>query len=159
GPAAQDTPKTDRPSPAKAATTPAAPGLPLTGGGMTVKPRPGGTDNVQGTPHDLATAKVEAAKTAKVDRARHEIGRSAERLKEWVKRGYDEGVVAINIETLGIDPIQAPLCGIALAVAPNEACYVPLAHRKAGNGDGLFGGGLDADQISEKAALAALKPL
>ena len=54
---------------------------------------------------------------------------------------FDRGAVAINIETIGEDPMQAALCGIALAVAPNEACYVPLAHRKAGNGDGLFGGG------------------
>src|SRR6185295_7583203 len=51
------------------------------------------------------------------------------------------------------------VCGIALAVAPNEACYVPLAHRKAGNGEGLFGGGLAPDQIAEADALAALKPL
>ena len=48
---------------------------------------------------------------------------------------------------------------LALAVAPNEACYIPLAHRKGGDGDGLFGGGLHPEQISEKAALAALKPL
>ena len=72
-------------------------------------------------------------------------------------------MVAVNIETLGIDPMQSPLCGIALAVGPNEACYIPLAHRKGGNGsgdaDGLFGGGLHADQLTENAALAALKPL
>ena len=56
--------------------------------------------------------------------------------------------------------MQAPLCGLALAVAPNEACYVPLAHRKAGNGDGeLFSGGLAPGQMSEADALAALKPL
>ncbi len=68
--------------------------------------------------------------------------------------------MAINIETLGEDPMQAPLCGIALAVGPNEACYVPLAHRKGGgNGDGLFGGGLAPGQISETDALAALKPM
>ena len=32
------------------------------------------------------------------------------------------------------------LCGIALAVAPNEACYVPLGHREASEGEaaGLF---------------------
>ena len=43
---------------------------------------------------------------------------------------------------------------------PNEACYVPLAHRKGGNGDGgLFGGERAPDQLSEDDALAALKPL
>ena len=38
---------------------------------------------------------------------------------------------------------------IALAVGPNEACYIPLAHNKPGSGDGLFGGGLDPDATIE----------
>ena len=77
-----------------------------------------------------------------------------DRLEAWIARAYDAGIVAINIETIGEDPMQAPLCGIALAVAPNEACYIPLAHRKGGNGsgdaDGLFGGGLHPDQIPRR---------
>jgi len=36
--------------------------------------------------------------------------------------------------------MQARLCGFSLAVAPNEACYVPTGHR-----DGGEGGGNDAD--------------
>jgi DNA polymerase-1 len=55
--------------------------------------------------------------------------------------------------------MQATLCGFAIAIGPNEACYVPLAHRKSGDGDGLFGGGLAPDQLSEADALAILKPL
>ena len=31
-------------------------------------------------------------------------------------------------------PMQAGLCGVSLAVAPGEACYIPCGHRK---GDGL----------------------
>ena len=34
--------------------------------------------------------------------------------------------------------MQAELCGFSLAVAPNEACYVPLSHRQGGEGAGLF---------------------
>jgi DNA polymerase-1 len=163
-PAAKDTPKTDRPAPANASASSASPGLPLTGGGMTPKARPSPKEpTLLSTPQVLATARVEAAKNSKVDRSHYEVVRTLERLEAFINRAYDEGIVAINIETLGIDPIQAPLCGLALAVAPNEACYIPLAHRKAGNGGGdslgLFGGGLDENQISEKAALAALKPL
>jgi DNA polymerase-1 len=145
---------TPAPSPA------AAPGLPLTGGGMTVKPRPGaGAPAIQVTPQMLAAARLEALRNTKIDRAAYEIVQSTERLDAWIARAFDAGAVAINIETLGEDPMQAALCGVALAVAPNEACYIPLAHRKGGNGDGLFGGGLAPDQISETAALAALKPL
>ena len=92
-------------------------------------------------------------------RAAYEIVLSVDRLKAWAGRARDLGAVAINVETIGEDPMQAELAGIALAVAPNEACYVPLAHRKAGDGDGLFGGGLAPDQISEADALATLKPM
>jgi DNA polymerase-1 len=152
-------PKSDR---AAALAPSISPGLPLTGGGMTAKPRPGAPEPaVAATPQQLAAARLEAARAAKIERAAYEIVRDTDRLEAWIARAYDAGIVAINIETIGEDPMQAPLCGIALAVAPNEACYIPLAHRKGGNGeaDNLFGGALDPYQIPEKAALAALKPL
>ena len=142
------------------APQPAAPGLPLSGGGMTPrKPPPGAPASIEITPQALKDARLEAARQAKIDRARYEIVQSLDRLKAWIARAWDAGVVAINTETLGEDPMQATLCGFALAVAPNEACYVPLAHRKGGNGEGLFGGGLAPDQMAEADALAALKPL
>jgi len=146
-------------APAAAASSPASPGLPLTGGGMTQKPRPGAAPAIQATPQMLAAARLDALRNTKIDRAAYEVVQDMERLDAWIARAFDAGAVAINIETLGEDPMQAPLCGVALAVAPNEACYIPLAHRKGGNGDGLFGGGLAPDQISETAALAALRPL
>src|SRR6202035_4879989 len=57
--------------------------------------------------------------------------------------------------------MQATLCGFSLALSPDEACYVPLAHRQNGHmgSDGLFAGDLAADQIPEAVALAAMKPL
>ncbi len=148
----------------RSATTPSSPstspGLPLTGGAMAIQPRPGAVEPaVAATPQQRAAARLEAARTSKIERPRYEIIRDAGQLESWIARAYDSGVVAINIETIGIDPMQAPLCGIALAVAPNEACYIPLGHRKGGDGDGLFGGGLHPEQMSENAALAALKPL
>jgi len=155
-PATAAAPQTDRP----AAAQPAAPRLPLTGGGMTAKPRAGApAPTAASTPLELAEARLAAAKAARIDRQRYAIVRDVAALERWIARAYDAGSVAINVETLGIDPMQAPLCGIALAVAPNEACYIPLAHNKVGGGDGLFGGGRDPDQIGEPAALAALKPL
>jgi DNA polymerase-1 len=128
---------------------------------MAVKPRPGATEPaVPVTPQSLSAARLEAARKQKVDRAAYEIVQNIARLKEWIARAHSAGVVAINIQPIGEDPLQASLCGFALAVAPNEACYVPLAHRKAGGGDGsLFDTGLAPDQISEDEALAALKPL
>jgi DNA polymerase-1 len=147
-------------APAAVPAAAVSPGLPLTGGGMAPKQRPSApAPAIQLTPQTLAAARLEAVRKTRIDRARYEIVQDIERLNAWIAHAYDVGVVAINIETIGEDPMQAALCGIALAVAPNEGCYLPLAHRKAGNGDGLFGGGLAPGQLSEESVLAALKPL
>src|ERR1700704_327466 len=112
-------------------------------------------------PQALAAARVEAARNAKVDRSRYETVRSLDRLNAWIARSRDRGMVALDTQTNSLDPMQATLCGFSLAVAPNEACYVPLAHRQGGDGggDGLFAGPIAPDQIEERAALAAMKPL
>ena len=55
--------------------------------------------------------------------------------------------------------MQAEICGISLALKENEACYVPLGHKKAGDGTGLFAAGLAPDQIKRADAIAALKPI
>jgi DNA polymerase-1 len=115
------------------------------------------------TPISLAEARAERARNAKIDRSKYECVRTLPRLKEWIARAYDLGVVAVDTETTSLDPMTAELCGFSLAVAPNEACYVPLGHKDggaAGGGD-LFApeAKLCADQIPEADALKVLKPL
>jgi DNA polymerase I len=117
-------------------------------------PPPGGS-----TPQALAEARIAAAKAAKFDRSRYEAVLTLERLRHWVVRAVDAGVVAIDTETTGLDPMQAELCGFSLAIGPDEACYVPLIHRQGGDGTGLFAGEVVPGQISAADALAALKPL
>jgi DNA polymerase-1 len=112
------------------------------------------------TPQALAAARLDAAHRQKFDRAKYETVRTLERLRAFIERGRDVGIVALDVETDSLDPMQAQLCGFSLAVAPNEACYVPLGHRQGGEGKGtLFHGDIAADQIAESDALAALKPL
>ncbi len=113
------------------------------------------------TPRSLAAARIEAAHNAKIDRSRYEIVRSLEQLNAWITRARDLGTVALDTETTSLDPMQAVLCGFSLALAANDACYVPLAHRQGGDGGngGLFPGSVAPDQIEERAALAAMKPL
>ena len=86
-----------------------------------------------------------------------------DRLNAWIARARDVGVVAIDTETTSLDPMQAHFCGFSLAVADNEACYVPIGHREGGTkgGGDLFAPDpqLCPGQISEQAALAAIKPL
>ena len=111
------------------------------------------------TPMALVAARTEAARHAKFDRARYQTVRTPDQLAAWIERARDIGMVALDIASDGIDPMQAELCGLALAVAPNEACYIPLSHRQGGEGAGLFRGAVAPDQIAEGAALGALKPL
>ena len=113
------------------------------------------------TPQALAAARLETAHSQKFDRSKYETVRTLDRLKAWVERARDVGFLAIDTETSSLDPMQAELCGFSLAVAPNEACYVPLSHRHGGDGgkDSLFPGEITADQLAEAAALETLKPL
>jgi DNA polymerase-1 len=112
------------------------------------------------TPQALAAARLDIAHSQKFDRSKYETVRSLDRLKAWIERARDQGFVAIDTETTSLDPMQAALCGFSLALAANEACYVPLSHRQGGDGSGgLFQGEVAPDQIPERAALDALKPL
>jgi len=112
------------------------------------------------TPKALAAARLDIAHSQKFDRSKYETVRSLDRLKAWIERARDQGFVAIDTETTSLDPMQAALCGFSLALAPNEACYVPVSHRQGGDGSGgLFQGEVAPDQIPERAALDALKPL
>ena len=149
--------------PQRTEQAPSSPGLPLVGGRSGPTPPRADADAAQEqfTPQSLAAARVAAAHNAKVDRSRYEIVRSLDRLDAWIARARERGLVAIDTQTTSLDPMQATLCGFALAVGANEACYVPLAHRQGGDGGNgsLFAGPLAPDQIEERAALAAIKPL
>ena len=132
----------------------ASPPSPASGGG-----RPGAA-NGKLTPQALAAARLDIAHSQKFDRAKYETVRSLGRLKAWIERARDQGFIAIDTETTSLDPMQAALCGFSLALAANEACYVPLSHRQGGDGSGgLFQGEVAPDQIPERAALDVMKPL
>jgi DNA polymerase-1 len=126
------------------------------------KPLPAGEESGR-TPISLAERRIEALRSAKFDHAKYETIATLDRLEHWIARGYDTGFLALKTEISSIDPMQAKLCGIALAIAPNEAAYLPLGHREAGDESGadagLFAPKLCAGQISEQDALAALKPV
>ena len=73
---------------------------------------------------------------------------------------HDVGHFALEAKADSIDPMQAEMCGIALALAPNDACYVPLSHKQTGgDGAGLFAAGIAPDQVKTGEAIEALRPL
>lgn len=80
-------------------------------------------------------------------------------LKHWVKRGFETGVVAVDLETDSLDSAAAKMVGVCLAVDENEACYIPLAHiGEDGGGSDMFGGAAP-QQIPLQDALDILEPL
>ncbi len=115
--------------------------------------------NIVLTPQALAAARAEAARKTPVDRNKYATIRSLDALNAWIARVHDAGYFAIDAKANSIDPMQAEICGIALALAPNDACYIPLSHKQSGDGAGLFAAGLAPDQIKAGDALAALRPL
>ncbi|WP_370235084.1 MULTISPECIES: DNA polymerase I [Henriciella] len=94
------------------------------------------------------------------DKENYVCVRDFKTLEDWIARAYDAGVIAVDTETDSLDCQLCNLVGISIAVAPNEACYIPLGHidpDHTGGGD-MF----DADpprQINKAEALKALKPL
>lgn len=113
----------------------------------------------KGAPISLAAAREEALRKLPVDRSKYQTIKSLGELNAFIARIHDAGHVAVEIRANSIDPMQADLCGIALALAPNEACYVPLAHKQSGGGAGLFDAGLAPDQVKHADAIEALRPV
>ena len=77
----------------------------------------------------------------------------ADALARWVEAARHQGFVAIDTETTGKDPMACELVGVSLALAPNRACYVPIAH---GTAD-MFA--QTPVQLGRDEALALLGPL
>ncbi|MRL69520.1 DNA polymerase I [Brevundimonas sp. SPF441] len=99
------------------------------------------------------------------DHAAYECVQSEEALDRWIARATEVGVVGFDTETDTLSATHAGLCGVSLAVGPNEACYIPLTHEhepQAGEG-GLFGEAGEASepihQLDKPTTLAKLKTL
>jgi DNA polymerase I len=52
-----------------------------------------------------------------------------EGLDHWIEAAHQAGLVAISLEASAVAGTRPALAGIALALAPGLAAYVPLAHR------------------------------
>src|SRR5262249_24925443 len=109
------------------------------------------------TPLGLVRQRLAETSGRKVDRAGYQTIRDADTLGQWIAQATDRGVVAVDLVTTSPDPMIAVLIGVSLALGPNQAAYVPLGHRDAN--DLLASGGLAAGQVSEREALALLRPM
>ncbi len=110
------------------------------------------------TPENLAATRIAEQVAIPIDRTLYKMVTKLEDLKDWINRAALQGYLAFDTETTGLDAMQAELVGFSMALAPNEACYIPLAHVA---NDGLLdlGDTSDIEQIPMRDALDVLKPL
>lgn len=88
-------------------------------------------------------------------------------LDRWIERALEAGVVGFDTETDALSATHAGLCGVSLALGPNDACYIPLTHEHPPvEGGGLDFGGGDGhasreplNQLDKPTVLARLKTL
>jgi DNA polymerase-1 len=115
----------------------------LAGGGAKVEANGAGTAGAP--PASAAAENLTAAP------AQYELVQDAAALGRWIAEAFERGAVALDVETDIANNPRAPLAGIALALAPGRACYIPLGHS----------GTLEAaaSQLPRDAALEKLKPL
>ncbi len=92
-----------------------------------------------------------------IDHTKYETVTSPERLDWWIFRARAQGYVCVDTETTSLDAMQARLCGVSLAVAPNEACYIPCGH--ASGGGLAFDGEPNLTQMRETVLLGQIKSL
>ncbi len=104
------------------------------------------------TPEHAAPATVAEAP---IDPDAYQTVRDMAALDAWIARIRDRGWVCVDTETTGLDEMRADLVGIALAVEPGQAAYIPVGHRR---GPDMFAEAVEG-QLPMDAVLAALKPV
>ena len=79
-------------------------------------------------PSSSPTALAErSAVKMRIDRSYETVFVARSVSTDWIAAAFDAGFVAFDTETTSLDPMQAELVGVSLAIAPGRACYIPLA--------------------------------
>ena len=63
-----------------------------------------------------------------VDSNKYETVTNIDQLRIWVKKIYDNGVIAIDCETTSLNAVEANIVGFSISTGIGDACYIPLAH-------------------------------
>lgn len=127
-----------------------------------LRKRNGGV-HVPPEPEEAPAASLRFAPSAAVPAAGgawgpYECVQTEDRWVAWLERVRQAGVCAWDTETDNLDPLQARLVGISLAVGDGEACYVPLAHGGGSVGELDLGAGRPP-QMALQRVLADMKAL
>lgn len=84
-----------------------------------------------------------------IDRSGYRTILTRPELDEVVEAIRRAGRLALDLETTSLDTLRAEIVGFAVAWAPGEAAYIPVAHRYTGA----------PEQLSKEEVLAALRPI
>ena len=63
-----------------------------------------------------------------VDKVSYQLITDLQQLDSWCEMARNQGKIAIDTETTSLNAASAILVGVALAIAPGKACYIPLRH-------------------------------
>jgi len=110
-----------------------------------------------GCPAELAIERASKLEAIPFDRANYETVTEAQRLVDLLETARFQGYFAFRVKLSAADPMTGEIAGVALALIPGHAAYVPLGHSA---GDELdLGGETAAPQIPLRDALDLLKPV
>ena len=101
------------------------------------------------TPAESAGAAESAGGGAPAPEIRRDVVLSPASLREWAARLQAAPLISIGIEAGSLDYMHGRLIGLAVAIAPGEAAYIPLGHDYPGA----------PEQLAIGDVLAAMKPL
>ncbi len=79
----------------------------------------------------------------------YDLVTTSAQFEAWIEKLRTAELIALDVETDSLDPMQATIIGLSIAVAPKEAAYIPLGHDCPGTPSQL-----DRDEV-----LNRLKPL
>jgi DNA polymerase-1 len=111
------------------------------------------------TPTPAAGKAPEPPKHGAIDVNAYQCVHDLETLDAWIARAFAKGLVAFDTETDALSSSAANLCGVSLATAPGEACYIPLGHEHEHEGGLQLDAPAALAQIPLEDAIARLKPL
>jgi DNA polymerase-1 len=127
------------------------------GGSQIGAPRPAPKAPEQWIAHGPKPTAERPADEAAIDVNGYQCVRDEAALDAWIARAREAGIVAFDTETDALSSANAALCGVSLAIAPGEACYIPVGHAEA---DGLaLEAPSDLAQIPCETVISRLKPL
>ena len=85
-------------------------------------------------PRPFNAVETQAVEAEVVDTAAYACVTTEAALDLWIARAFEAGVVAFDTETDALSSADANLVGVSLAVAPGQACYIPVGHETEQDG-------------------------